>query len=228
MNIELRRVEKIFSMPGGHSVPALRDVNLNIASGDFVALMGPSGCGKTTLLSVIGLLSRQTHGDYLLDSRNVLALSSNELAQWRSDYIGFIFQSYNLLSKENALRNTMLPLTFRNIYRKDRKQRAVDALEAVQLAPRMRHYPSQLSGGEQQRVSIARALVNRPRLLLADEPTGNLDSQTGAEIMALIREVATRYSSTVIIATHDKSVADYAPRIIHMKDGKIISDESRK
>jgi len=215
-------------MSGGVTVPALRNINLSMSPGEFVALMGPSGCGKTTLLSIMGLLASQSQGDYLLNERNILTLSRNELARWRSDFIGFIFQSYNLLPRENALRNAMLPLTFRRSHRSDRQQRALEALESVHLAHRQKHYPSELSGGEQQRVSIARALVNRPKLLLADEPTGNLDSQTGKEIMALIREVAEKSSATVVIATHDISVAAWARRIIHMKDGQIISDEKRK
>jgi len=215
-------------MSGGVTVSALRDVDLSVAPGEFIALMGPSGCGKTTLLSILGLLASQTRGDYLLNERNVMSLSRNELAQWRSDFIGFIFQSYNLLPRENALRNAMLPMTFRRSYQKDRKQRALAALESVSLAHRQKHYPSELSGGEQQRVSIARALVNRPKLLLADEPTGNLDSQTGKEIMQLIKKVAAQSSMTVIIATHDMSVATWAQRIIHMKDGRVISDEKRK
>ena len=228
MYIELRRVSKTYVMKGGLPVPALREATIDIATGDFVALMGPSGCGKTTLLSVIGLLTQANDGDYRLDGRDVRGMSRHEYATFRAESIGFIFQSYNLLPRETAWRNVMLPLTFRSMYRSEREARAREVLNSVGLAHRSCHYPFQMSGGEQQRVSIARALVNRPKLIVADEPTGNLDSRTGDEIMQLILAVAKEHGTTVIIATHDAAVAARARRVIRMRDGSVITDERRE
>ena len=227
MDIDLAGVSKRYDLSGDVSIPALGKVDLRLTTGDFVALVGPSGCGKTTLLSVIGLLCRPSGGRYLLDGRDVERASRSEQAQWRADDMGFIFQSYNLLPRENAWRNVMLPLSFRRVHRARRRERALEVLEAVGLSRRARHYPSQMSGGEQQRVAIARALVNNPRLLLADEPTGNLDSATGREIMTLITEMARRFGSTVIMATHDQAIAGYAGRVVSMKDGRVVDDTRR-
>lgn len=221
MNIELKGVSKTYRPSRDAAVRAVREIDMIIRQGERVALMGPSGCGKTTLLSILGLLSRPTAGRYFLDGRDVCQLSRAEQARFRGERIGFIFQSYNLLPREQAWRNVIMPLSFQTKHRGMRRQRAMEAMAAVNLLPRARHYPAQMSGGEQQRVAIARALVNRPRLLIADEPTGNLDSSTGKEIMDLISNVAKQCEASVIMATHDRSVADCAERIIEMRDGRI-------
>jgi putative ABC transport system ATP-binding protein len=226
MELELRGISKNYRLAGGVEVPALHDINLRVRAGECVALVGPSGCGKTTLLSILGLLSSSSTGEYILDGRNVDNLDRQQQARCRGDLFGFVFQSYNLLPREKAWRNAMLPLAFRASHRKDRRKRAVEALDAVGLRSRMNHIPSQLSGGEQQRIAIARALINRPALILADEPTGNLDSKTGTEILELIRQLTRARGATVIMATHNQSVAESADRIIAMQDGQIRKDES--
>jgi putative ABC transport system ATP-binding protein len=224
MRVELHGVEKSYQISESVRVPALRGVSLCVESGEFVSLVGASGCGKSTLLSVIGLLAWMTGGRYMLDGQDVSRFSRAELAAVRSKSVGFIFQSYNLLPRENAWRNVMLPMVFQPETRGTRKERAMEALKAVGLGYRADHYPSQLSGGEQQRIAIARALVNHPRLLLADEPTGNLDSKTGKEVLRLIIELGKQYGSSVIMASHDSSVVAQAGRIIEMSDGQIISN----
>lgn len=228
MNIELKGVSKTYSLSGEAPVPALREIDIAIAPGESVALMGPSGCGKTTLLSVIGLLTQPSGGSYLLDERDAGGFSRREQARYRGQEIGFVFQAYNLLPRERAWRNVMLPLTFRSECRATRKEKALEALAAVHLEHRARHYPSQMSGGEQQRVAIARALVCRPSLLVADEPTGNLDSHAGDEIMDLILEVATQCGASVIMATHDRQTARYAHRLLEMRDGMIVADAEQR
>jgi putative ABC transport system ATP-binding protein len=227
MLVALRGVYKSFFLAGGVTVPALRPVDVCVAAGEFVALVGPSGCGKTTLLSVIGLLTQPSGGDYRLNGRNTAEFSRQEQALWRSEKIGFIFQAYNLLPREDALHNVMLPLAFNPAFRKERRQQALAALQAVGLAHRVHHFPAQMSGGEQQRVAIARALINRPQLILADEPTGNLDSHTGADILNLISSLAAEHNAAILMASHERSVAERARRIIEMKDGCILRDMTK-
>jgi putative ABC transport system ATP-binding protein len=224
MRVELHGVEKSYQISESVRVPALRGVSLCVESGELVSLVGASGCGKSTLLSVIGLLAWTTGGRYLLDGQDVSLFSRAELAAMRSKSVGFIFQSYNLMPRECAWRNVMLPMVFQTDTRSTRKARAMEALEAVGLGHRAEHFPSQLSGGEQQRIAIARALVNHPKLLLADEPTGNLDSKTGKEVLRLILELGQQYGSSVIMATHDSSVVGQTGRRIEMSDGQIISN----
>jgi len=228
MRLELAGVGKTYTLEGGAEIPALCDVHLVIERGEFVALMGPSGCGKTTLLSILGLLLRPSCGKYSLENHDALTLSRQEQARLRGQAIGFVFQSYNLLPREKAWRNVMIPLTFNPAYRSKRRERALEALRSVNMLGRKNHFPSQMSGGEQQRVGIARALVNSPRLLLADEPTGNLDTRTGSEIIKLIVELGKARGATVVIATHDSSVAELADRSIEMRDGRIVADTARK
>ena len=208
---------------GSTTVHALRGLDLRIAAGDFVALMGPSGCGKSTLLYLLGCLDSPTQGTYRLEGRDVSHLGVNERARLRNSRLGFVFQSFYLLPGFSALENVALPL----IYRRARQpviERAAAALERVGLAGRAAHRPNELSGGERQRVAIARALVNQPAILLADEPTGNLDSATGAEVMALFRELW-RGGLTIVLVTHDAQVAANAQRTLHLRDGRIVREE---
>ncbi|MDE5439975.1 ATP-binding cassette domain-containing protein [Bradyrhizobium sp. CSA207] len=209
---------------GETAVPALRGVSLAIDSGEFVAIMGSSGSGKSTLMNLLGCLDTPSSGTYHLAGRDVLRLSSNKLAELRNTSIGFVFQQFNLLARATALENVELPMIYAGLWRRERKRRARKAMAEVGLSEREHHRPSQLSGGQQQRVAIARALVNQPLLLLADEPTGALDSVTSEEIMAgLVR--LNEGGLTVIVVTHDAEVARYARRIIHFKDGRVISDD---
>jgi putative ABC transport system ATP-binding protein len=226
MYVELTAVNKTYRMSESVAVPALCDVDLSVDRGEFVALVGPSGCGKTTLLSILGLLMWPTSGHYRLEGRDTSSVSRRDHAALRGDLIGFIFQSYNLLSRETAWRNVMFPLTFRPETRGTRKQAAMEALDAVGLGHRANHYPSQMSGGEQQRIAVARALVNRPRLLVADEPTGNLDSHTGQDVLELIIRLAGEYGTSIVMATHDLSVAQQAARIVRMADGRIVASDA--
>lgn len=223
MRVELSGIGKTYRLSETVQVPALHGVSLQVAEGEFVALVGPSGCGKTTLLSILGLLTQPTAGSYRLEGREVAGYSRNEMARCRAATIGFIFQAYNLLPREPAWRNVMFPLTFRAETRATRRQRAMEALEAVGLTHRANHRPSQMSGGEQQRVAVARALVNRPRLLLADEPTGNLDSRTSIEIMDLFRALNDGGISIVMV-THEPDIARFTKRNILMRDGRIVRD----
>ena len=211
----------------GVEVEALRGVSINIGMGEFISIMGPSGSGKSTLMHIIGCLDRPTSGSVSIESRQIKNLSNNQLAKMRSEKIGFVFQSFNLLSRSSALKNVELPMIYAGIGLRERLKRAKGALTSVGLEERMYHRPSQLSGGQQQRVAIARALVNNPSIVLADEPTGNLDSKSGAEIMVVLDKLS-RQGKTIILVTHEKYIAKHANRIVQLLDGNIISDERVK
>jgi len=212
-------MEKNYPM-GMTSIAALKSVNLTVRRGEFIAVMGPSGSGKSTLMNIIGLLDPPDGGQYFLEEREISALSDNQRSDLRNRTIGFIFQSFNLVPRASALRNVILPLTYRAMPSAERQDLAQAALERVGLGQRLAHHPSQMSGGERQRVAIARALVGKPSVLLADEPTGNLDSRTGEEIMGIIGELV-REGQTVIMVTHDTGLARRADRTVHMKDGEL-------
>jgi putative ABC transport system ATP-binding protein len=211
---------------GQEELRALDGVNLEIRAGEFVAIMGSSGSGKSTLLNILGCLDRPSAGRYVLAGRDVSRLTRSELAEVRNQLLGFVFQNFNLLPRTSALENVELPLIYAGVPRDERRQRARAALERVGLGDRVRHTASQLSGGQQQRVAIARALVNRPRLILADEPTGNLDSKTSVAVMALLQELWGEGLTTVYV-THEADVAQYASRVIVVRDGRIVSDEQQ-
>ena len=223
--IELRRIEKLYLM-GEEEVHALHGVDLSIARNEYVAIMGPSGSGKSTLMNIIGCLDTPTVGQYLLNGSDVSDMDANELAEVRNQQIGFVFQTFNLLPRATALSNVELPLIYAGLSRRVRRQRAEEAMARVGLADRMKHRPAELSGGQRQRVAIARALINNPAILLADEPTGNLDSRTGEEIMALFAALH-REGNTVILVTHEPDIAAHAHRAVRILDGKIASDERR-
>lgn len=222
MLIQLRGITKTYRM-GDVSVQALRGVELDIAEGDMTAIMGPSGSGKSTMMNLLGCLDRPTTGQYLLAGTDVSRLNDNELAEIRNKRLGFVFQSYNLLPRTTALANVEIPLVYAG--KRQRHRLALAALESVGLADRLHHRPNELSGGEQQRVAIARALVNEPRIILADEPTGNLDSKTSEEIMKLFDELH-RQGNTIITVTHEAAIARHAHRVLSILDGRIDSDES--
>jgi putative ABC transport system ATP-binding protein len=212
---------------GDVDVHALAGVSLAIADGEFVAVMGASGSGKSTLMNILGCLDRPTRGRYLLGGEEVSQLAPDALAEVRNRTIGFVFQSFNLLARTSALENVELPLVYAGARPAERRERAVEALERVGLGERLDHHPSQLSGGQQQRVAIARALVNRPRLILADEPTGNLDSRSSVEMMALLQELGDD-GMTVVLVTHEADIAAYARRVIVVRDGRIEDDRTTK
>jgi putative ABC transport system ATP-binding protein len=220
--IEIEEVSKVYRM-GSVEVHALRGVDLRVAEGEFVAIMGASGSGKTTLMNVIGCLDLPSEGHYYLDGVDVRQLNDNELAAIRNRKIGFVFQSFNLIPRSSAIHNVEMPLIYAGISG-GRRERALAALESVGLADRARHQPSELSGGQQQRVAIARALVTEPALLLADEPTGNLDSESSVEIMRLLLEL-NEEGRTVVLITHEDEVAAFAQRVVRLKDGLVVSDE---
>ncbi|NCB67547.1 MAG: ABC transporter ATP-binding protein [Bacteroidia bacterium] len=222
MLIEIKDLYKNYVM-GELEVPALLDINVQIAKNEYVAIMGPSGSGKSTLMNILGCLDTPTSGQYLFNGVDVSQLDDDALSAMRNREIGFIFQNFNLLPKLTALQNVELPLVYAGANKHERHERAVQALEKVGLAERMSHKPTELSGGQRQRVAIARALVSKPGILLADEPTGALDSKTGVEIMALFDELQ-REGNTIIVITHEQEIADYAHRTIFIKDGRIHSD----
>jgi len=204
------------------NVPVLKHINLSIAEGEFLAIMGASGSGKSTLMNIIGCLDRPTSGKYLLEGQNLTTLNDDRLAYIRNQRIGFVFQQFNLLARSTALQNVMLPMIYANVPMQKRRERAIQALTRVGLASRLSNRPSQLSGGQQQRVAIARALINRPALVLADEPTGALDTKTSQEVMDLLTEL-NQQGITIIVVTHEPDVAAQAKRIIHVQDGEVIS-----
>ncbi len=208
---------------GSEEIHALRGVTIQIERGEYVAIMGPSGSGKSTLMNLIGCLDTPSKGTYLLNGKRVSDMNDNELARIRNEEIGFVFQTFNLLPRATALHNVELPLVYAGVGAKDRQRRAQAALEMVELTSRMTHRPNELSGGQRQRVAIARALVNNPSILLADEPTGNLDSKTGAEIMALFKRLH-QAGNTIVLVTHEADVAAFAHRSIHLRDGQVEKD----
>ncbi len=221
--IKLEGVTKIFSI-GPSRIEALKDINLEIKAKEFVAIIGPSGSGKSTLMNIIGCLDRPNLGSYTLEGVEIAYLTDNDLASIRNKKFGFVFQTFNLLSSYSALRNVEIPLLYSIDFIIDRKERAKEVLKAVGLGDRLYHRPNQLSGGEQQRVAIARALVNDPVIILADEPTGNLDSRIGEEILGILRKL-NEEGRTLIIVTHDQKIAERAKRRLHLMDGRIIKDE---
>ena len=220
--IETRDLWKTYVM-GSEEIHALRGVSINIERGEYVAIMGPSGSGKSTLMNLIGCLDTPSQGSYLLNGKQVSEMNDNELARIRNEEIGFVFQTFNLLPRASALHNVELPLIYAGVPAKDRQERAKDALKKVELEERMMHKPNELSGGQRQRVAIARALVNNPSILLADEPTGNLDSKTGVEIMALFDKLHAG-GNTIVLVTHEADIAAHAHRVIHIRDGQVERD----
>jgi putative ABC transport system ATP-binding protein len=217
--VDARDVTKVFTM-GDVQVHALRGLSIQIAAGEVVAIMGPSGSGKSTLMNILGCLDRPTSGDYLLDGESVAELSDDFLAEIRNRKVGFVFQSFNLLPRATALANVELPLRYA-FNGKNRRKRATEALESVGLADRITHRPNELSGGEQQRVAIARALVNEPSIVMADEPTGNLDTRSGDEVMEILLKMNTERGTTLIIVTHDPEIAAYTQRVVYIRDGVV-------
>ncbi|EHQ30984.1 ABC transporter ATP-binding protein [Mucilaginibacter paludis] len=225
--IEIKDLKREFLM-GSETVHALRGITFDILAGEFVTIMGASGSGKTTLLNILGCLDKPTSGSYLLDGVDINKQTRDELAQLRNRKIGFVFQSYNLLPRTSALENVELPLLYNNtVNSSDRHDRAIKALEAVKLADRFDHMPNQLSGGQQQRVAIARALINEPVMILADEATGNLDSRTSYEIMALMQDL-NNHGKTIVFVTHEPDIATFSSRTITLRDGKILSDQKNE
>jgi putative ABC transport system ATP-binding protein len=225
--IETADLYKIYDV-GDSPVHALDGVSLKIDQGEFVAVMGPSGSGKSTFMNIVGCLDQPTRGRYLLDGREIEKLGRDELAEIRNTKIGFVFQGFNLLPRTSALENVELPMFYRSMPAVERKEKALTALQNLGLAGREHHHPNQLSGGQQQRVAIARALVNNAPLILADEPTGNLDTKTSVEIMELLVRLNREFHMTIVLVTHEHDIAAFSGRIIHFLDGRIISDEPNK
>jgi len=222
--IETRDLWKTYIM-GSEEIHALRGVSVEIQRGEYVAIMGPSGSGKSTLMNLIGCLDTPSKGSYLLNGKQVGQMNDNELARIRNEEIGFVFQTFNLLPRASALQNVELPLVYAGLAARDRQARAKAALEKVELATRMTHRPNELSGGQRQRVAIARALVNNPSILLADEPTGNLDTRTSVEVMELFQRLNRERGITVIVITHEPDIAAFGRRIIRFRDGRVVADE---
>lgn len=224
--LEMIRVENLNKIyrNGLIEVQALYDINLRVTGGDFLAVMGPSGSGKSTLMNILGCLDRPTSGQYFLNDREVGKLNDNQLAEIRNRQIGFIFQTFNLLPRSTALQNVQLPMIYAGVDRNEQRRQAMTALTRVGLAERAHHRPNELSGGQRQRVAIARALINEPEIILADEPTGNLDSVSGREIMSILQSLNDR-GITIILVTHDGEIARHAKRVVRFKDGRIVSDE---
>lgn len=224
--LEIKKIKKIYQM-GKVKVEALRGVSFYIDKGEFVAIMGPSGSGKSTLMHIIGCLDQPTEGDFIIGGKDVSKLNDDRLAEIRNKRIGFVFQQYNLLSRTSILHNVEIPLIYAGLKSKQRRKLAMQALESVGLADRVKHKPNEISGGEKQRAAIARALVNDPLIILADEPTGNLDTKTGEEIMKIFYKLH-QQGNTIIMVTHEAEVARHARRIIHLRDGLIEKDEVKK
>jgi putative ABC transport system ATP-binding protein len=222
--IELKNIVKTYDMGGAEQVMALRGVSLNITKNEYVAIMGPSGSGKSTLMNIIGCLDTPTAGQYLFNGINVSEMNDNELAKIRNKEIGFVFQTFNLLARSDSLHNVELPLIYAGVPSAERRRRATETLQHVQLGDRIHHKPNELSGGQRQRVAVARALVTKPSIILADEPTGNLDSKTGEEIMTLFEDLHSQ-GNTIILVTHEAEIAEHSQRAIHLRDGHIESDE---
>lgn len=225
--VELNDIRKSFSM-GKEELEILHGINLSVEKGEFVAMMGPSGSGKSTTMNILGCLDKPTSGTYIFNGENMNELDSDELAVIRNSKIGFVFQGFNLLQKTSAIENVELPLLYAGMPKKERRQRAEEALVQMGLGDRLHHEPTQLSGGQQQRVAIARGIVNKAPVLMADEPTGNLDSKTSAEIMELFKKINEEEGTTILLVTHEPDVAVYAKRIVHFKDGMITSDEPNR
>jgi len=218
--VEAKDITKVYQM-GEIEVHALRGLSVNIAPGEIISIMGPSGSGKSTLMNILGCLDRPTAGDYHLNGESVASLNDDQLAEIRNRGVGFVFQSFNLLPRATALANVQLPMRYAVLNGRNRKQVAIEALEAVGLGDRIHHRPNELSGGEMQRVAIARALVNNPAIIMADEPTGNLDTQSGEEIMTLLKNLNKDRGTTLIIITHDPEIADLTNRVVSIRDGRI-------
>ena len=224
--IQLKNISRTYKI-GTETIQALRSISLEIAKNEYVALMGPSGSGKSTLMNVLGCLDTPSSGEYILNNISVAGMPDNELAEVRNKEIGFVFQTFNLLPRSTALDNVMLPLIYAGYSKVERKKRAEEVLEQVGLKDRMLHQPNELSGGQRQRVAVARALVNNPAIILADEPTGNLDTKTSVEIMALFEEIH-KNGNTIILVTHEEDIALHAHRIVRLRDGLIESDEQNQ
>lgn len=222
--IKLEHVNKIFKLDNELEFQALKDIDLEINKGEYVAIIGPSGSGKSTMMNILGLLDRPTSGQYILDNLDTSHLKDNHLAELRNKKIGFVFQSFNLLSRTSAVDNVALPLIYAGVSEGERRKKAKKALDAVGLSEKYDSKPNQLSGGQQQRVAIARALVTDPELILADEPTGNLDSKSGVEVMKILEDLHKKEGRTIILITHDTFVAEHAKKIIRVKDGEITNE----